>query len=300
MNGRFLIGSLLLALATLATSLPIARTAGAQDEERYVAASVECVRQLNAEGPLPMIEVTIENQSSIPLSIAYLQSFGTLRTDDVTLTGISLAKPDRISVSELADGESVTVEAPWIGGELKRSDRIVALIVTSAGIFLPACGDEEPQRVTFNGEAPDGREEQEAEGARIAAESLGQLESWLAYPVLYVLLHPDARSEAPYLAMACWYDTRFGSSAGEERQTIFSTDVTKVDREAWIWGVTGEEYADSALVEYEQVIGAEPEAEPTASSMHLVLVDGIWRWFFSGSADGLKDMPKDCGLPEFS
>lgn len=299
MYRRRLIGSLLLGLAILATSLPVTRPAAAQDE-RYVSASVECVRLLDADGPLPTIEVTIENRSAVPVNIAYLQAFGTLRTDDVALTGLSLARPERIKVTELPDGESITVEAPWIGGELRRSDRIVALIVTSAGVFLPACGDEEPQRVTFNGDAPDGREEAEAEGARIAAEALGQLESWLAYPVLYALLHPDARSEVPYLAMACWYDNRFGRSAGDDRQTIFSTEVTNVDRETWTWNVTGEEYDDSALVEYEQVIGTEPDVEPTPASMHLVIVDGVWRWFFGGSADGLKQMPRDCDLPEFS
>lgn len=299
MNGRSWIGSLLLTLAVLATPLLGARTAGAQDE-RFVTAEVECLRLLDAEGPLPTIEVTIENQSGLTLRIAYLQSFGTLRSDDGSLNGLSLAKPKKISVTDLPDGESVTLEAPWSGRELKRSDTIVALIVTSAGVFLPACGDEKPQRVTYGGETPDGARAEDEESARIAAAALGQLESWLAFPVLYALLHPDARSEVPYMAMACWYDRQFGAAAGDKRQTIYSTAVKEVGRESWTWAVTGEAYDESALVSYEQVIGTSPDAKPTEASMHLVQVDGIWRWFFGGSAEGIANMPQDCDLPDFS
>jgi hypothetical protein len=292
-------GSFLLTLAILATPLLSARTVGAQ-EERFVSAAVECVRVLDAEGPLPTVEVTIENQSDLTLHIAFVQSFGTLRSDEGSLPGLSLARPERISVTELPDGESVTLEAPWNGGELKKSDTIVAMIVTSAGIFLPGCGDEEPQRMTYDGETPDGASAQDAESAAIAAATLGQLESWLAYPALYALLHPDARSEVPYLAMACWYDLRFGAAAGDERQTIYSTEVKEVGREPWTWAVTGEAYEESAVVNYEQVIGTAPDAEPTEASMHLVQVDGIWRWFFGGSAEGIEKMPRNCDLAEFS
>jgi hypothetical protein len=292
-------GNLLLTLAILATPLLSARTGGAQ-EARFVTAAVECVRVLDAEGPLPAVEVTIENQSDLTLRIAYVQSFGTLRSDDGSLPGLSLAKPKKISVTELSDGERVTIEAPWNGGELKRSDTIVALIVTSAGVFLPACGDEEPQRMNYDGETPDGASAQDAESAAIAAATLGQLVSWLAYPVLYALLHPDARSEVPYMAMACWYDQRFGAAAGDERQMIYSTEVKEVGHEPWTWAVTGDAYEDSAVVSYEQVIGTSPDAEPTEASMHLVQVDGIWRWFFGGSAEAIAKMPKECGLAEFS
>ena len=135
-------------------------------------------------------------------------------------------------------------------------------------------------------------------GGGIAAEAIGQLEAWRAYPALYALLHPDAQEAVSFAAMTCWYSVRFGPPHTDETQTIFSTEATDVAADDWTWGVNGTTYDGSAEVTYEQAIGQSEDAEPDESVMHLVEVDGVWRWFFGGSAEGVAGLATDCELPE--
>jgi hypothetical protein len=297
MLGRRLFGSLLLTFTMLASSLLGSGTAVAADG-RYVSAGAECVRVIDGTNGLPKVEVTIENHSALTLHVAYVRSLGSSRDSEPGLTGLRLEQPEIDSVIEVPDGESVALEAAWAGGDLKRSDAVVALVVTSAGAFLPSCEDKEPQKMTYDGAAPEGDRAEAEESARVGAATIGQLESWRAYPALYALLHPDAREAVPFETMACWYAGQFGPPVTKTTPTIFSTEIDKVSWEPWTWPVAGATYEESAAISYSQAIGtSKADAKSVNASMHMVRVDGIWRWFFGGSAEGVARLPTKCDLP---
>jgi hypothetical protein len=294
--------NLLVAFAIVAVSLlPLlnARNGAAQGtDERYVTAAATCLQTLGSDTGLPLVEVAIENRSDLTLHVAYVRSFGSAPIRQESPTGLKLEAPQAVTVIDVPDGETVTFEAPWAGGELRRSHTILALVVTSAGIFLPACDTDEPERMTYQGDAPEGKRAAMEESAAIAADAIGQLEAWRAYPALYALLHPDAQDAVSYAAMTCWYSVRFGPPDTDDTQTIYSTETTDVASDDWTWAVNGARYDGSAEVTYEQAIGRSEDAKPEGSKMHLVQVDGVWRWFFGGSAEGVAGLATDCELPE--
>src|SRR5687767_9409327 len=101
MRSRWIGASGLLALAIVSTSLLGAATGRAADE-RNVTVAAECVRTIGSDTGLPAVRVTIENQSQLPLHIAYLQSFGSAPIGDEGPTGLKLDKPKRAKVIDVA------------------------------------------------------------------------------------------------------------------------------------------------------------------------------------------------------
>jgi hypothetical protein len=291
----------LLALALLASALPDVGRAAAQvqtAEERYVSVDVECDEARG--GTTPRIEVTIANHSGLPLAVAYLSSFATAEAVGAAgLQGLPLEEPAEQPTIDVENGETVTLRAPWLGPRPRASHPVmIALVVTSAGAFIPACEDPQAQRLTFDG--PVGTVAEETiESATVAAEMIGQLEAWHAYPALYAILHPDAQAEASFEKVACWYAAQFGPPQTDETRTIYSTEVLDVEIVEWTWSVSGTTYEGAAEVTYEQTTGVFPDAdEPEETEEHLVWHDGVWRWFFGTSPERLADLPDECDLPE--
>jgi len=114
-------------------------------------------------------------------------------------------------------------------------------VVTSSGILIPLCGDVQPAKITF-GLAPLADVDAQQEVIKIAAETMGILESWRAYPALYALLHPDVKAATSFPAVACWYANQYGTIDAPVGDGITATAVTATE--------------------------------------HLVTADGQWRWFF--------------------
>jgi hypothetical protein len=127
-------------------------------------------------------------------------------------------------------------------------------------------------------------------------ETLGQLESWRAYPALYQLLHPDAQAAVPFEAMACWYAERYGLPSDPLVTLVFDNAVDAVSFAPWTWQVSGATYPNAAAVDYRQTVGTIVQSEEVATSFHLVEVDGQWRWFFGVSRDALAALPTTCDL----
>jgi hypothetical protein len=293
---RRTIGCLLLFLVAFAA--PVFAPTASAASKRTVTATIECIRVADSDSRLPQINVTIENHSGLPLTIAYLQSFGAGPNMDHGLSGLRLEDPKVGSTYEIADGDKETFEPVWAGVDIHRSDVIVALVVTSAGILLPSCDKDGTQTLTLDEQVPGNDDDLAEESAGIAATTIGQLESWRAYPALYALLYPDAQAAISFNQIACWYAERFGPPVNDGVNSIFSTTVDKVDWASWEWKVSGEKFEQSAVVSYSQAIGVTAvSTEQAAGVMHLVQIDGIWRWFFGSSAEGIKSLPSDCGLP---
>jgi hypothetical protein len=267
-------------------------------EDRYVSVGATCVRDISSESLFPTVEVTIENESGLTLSISYLHSFGSPPDSARTLTGLKMEDPGDLPVETIPDGETVTHEATWGGGDLTRSDTVSVLAVTSAGVFLSSCNDEEPHTYVYEGDTPIVEGEEAEESATIAALAIGQLESWRAYPALYSLIHPEARERISFEQITCWYVERYGPPVTDDVQTIFSTEVSKVVWADWTWNVSGTLFEESAEITYSQSSGFSPEeSESVEAVMHLVREDGLWRWFFGSSAEGVAAMSSSCDLP---
>lgn len=297
-NWRLVVTSLLLGSAVISPHLSPAR--GSAADSRYVSIGATCLRDISSDSLLPTVEVAIENESGLPLHIAYLQAFGTSPDRETELPGLKLEDPGVLPVQEVPAGKSVNLEAVWGGVELTRGHEVVVLAVTSAGAFLASCSDTEPRTYAYEKTTTPVKESDEAaESAQIAALMIGQLEAWRAYPALYSLIHPDVREKISFTQITCWYTERYGPPVTDKVQTIFSTAVSKVAFADWTWKVTGTEFKDSAEITYSQTSGIAPDqGEPVEAEMHLVRTDGLWRWFFGSSAEGVAGLSDSCTLPE--
>jgi hypothetical protein len=275
----------LLILTLVGPSLSGGYPAAAQSSHQGVTASAECVDVSQVdEGS---IEVTIDNESGMPIAVSYVESFITGQAFNPEWT---MSDPGKTRTRTVEDGDRLTIDVTWnqvrMEGELG-----AALVVTSAGILLPMCDGRE---VGLNRPLGDGPVNDE-ELARIAAETIGALEMWRAYPALYALLHPDAQELIPFETVACWYADQFGLPS-EWKQTAFAITVLDVTFAGWTWSVTGDEYVDAAEVTYEQDIGGMGQTGTFENIMHLVSEDGQYRWFFGGDLATIESMPTDCDL----
>jgi hypothetical protein len=110
------------------------------------------------------------------------------------------------------------------------------------------------------------------EQAAATAVYLSQLEAADDLETLYDWLHPDAQAVVPKEAVVGWYTAEWlPRRPGPIR-------VTDVETGEWTWPVTGETYAHTATVAYEQ-----PFADGTIERDVVRLVQdeqGLWRWFF--------------------
>jgi hypothetical protein len=256
---------------------------GAAAPSRTVAATVSCSPA--GHGKSPTVTVKLINHSGALLVISYAHGFTTPAAFAVKLRLADQAKPANVTV---ADGKSRTVTVPWDDLRAEKTDAGGALVVTNFGALTPVCGKS---AATLKlGTKPTSPARLKLESDQIAARTLGQLEAWQAYPALYALLHPDARAELPFSALACWYANQFAA------QAVASTTVDSVSFSSWIWPVNGRGYADAATILVTQQISDAAGQHPVTSSEHLVLADGQWRWFFGASRQSLAALPRQCAL----
>lgn len=289
-----------LALLALLAALPPAGTARAQSgERRTVTASADCQRVMGETSGLPRVEVTIKNRSGAPVRIGYLRAFGSAPDRADGVTGLAMTAFETSETITVDDGQTQRFEAAWGGVELKRSDEIVALVATSAGLLLPTCDAEEPETLTLPKEAPEDDAAARVEAVTLGAAMIGQLEALRAYPALYALMHADGREAVSFEAMSCWYLPQFGPPVDDETVAIGATTVDEVRFLDWTWGVNGRAYPDAAEVDQTQEIGpVGGNAEASESTIHLVEEDGIWRWFFGSTAEGVAGLSDSCDIPE--
>jgi hypothetical protein len=278
-------------LIALLISLCLTPGAAAQSP-RMVSASARCF-DAGTSGQ-PEVEVTVTNQTGKPLTVSYVHGF---TTSQAFVPMVRTEAPAPFAPVVVADGATETLRAPWddlgdppgyIGG---------ALVVTSAGALVPGCSDrpvDADERLL--GPAPTSDEEARQEAASIAVQTLGQLESWRAYPALYLLLHPDAQTEVPFATLACWYAEQYGVSEDPLVTLVFANEVDSVTFDSWTWAVNGTTYPLAAEVEYRQTSGTIAKSAEVAATLHLVEVDGQWRWFFGESQEALTALPTDCDL----
>lgn len=246
----------------------------------------------------PKVRVTIENQTGLLLHVAYAGSFATSPAVGAELTGLRLADPGPLTIVDIRDGATVTVNAPWAGGDVKDSTVVVALVVTSGGIALPNCGSLNATAVRVTGPLPTVAGEEGEESAMIAAQTIGQLEAWRAYGPLYALLHPDARAQFSFEQIACWYVDQYGLPGAKGATTIDATTVDDVSFVNWTWAGGLTEYTGAAEVTVTQSLVIPPGDKTTTTYVeHLVRVNGVWRWFFGTAVDSTAHRTESCGLP---
>lgn len=285
----------LLALAQPFVSMVPVRAAA----PRTVTARVACARVIGEASGLPKIEATIKNRTGAPLRIGYLRAFGTAQNLEGGFTGLAMSASASEETITVEDGQTRRFPVEWGGVALKRSDAIVALIVTNAGLLLPGCGEQEPRTLTLPADAPADDDAATVEAAARGAEMIGQLESLRAYPALYALMHPDGRAAVSLEAMTCWYLGQFGPPVTPDTPAVVATTVESVRIADWTWGVNGKIYPDAAEVKQTQEIGVPPKGgEAETATIHLVEEDGIWRWFFGATREGIAGLTESCAIPE--
>ncbi len=257
----------------------------AQSSERTVTATADCV--LVTQVDEGSIDVTIDNDAGMPIAVSYVEPF---ITGQAFSPQWLMEDPGRARTRTVEDGDRLTISVPW--NDLPQDGELgAALVVTSAGVLMPMCDGRE---VELN--RPLGADADSDEGlATIAAETIGALEMWRAYPALYALLHPDAQELIPFETIACWYADQFGTP-GEWKEGVFATTVLDVTFNPWTWSVNGEEYEDAVAITYQQQIGTMARTEAVESTMHLVPEDGQYRWFFGSSLDDIESLPTSCDL----
>jgi hypothetical protein len=267
------------------------------DATRSFSALALCSRATAAGDPVA-VKVQIANHTGLILYVAYVHALATAQDLQGGLAGLRLSDPGPQQVIPIADGVTATVAAPW-AGQVPPGRFVVALVVTSAGIVLPECDASQPAQVTLTDPLPTVAGEEAGQSARIAAETIGYLEAWRAYPALYALLHSDARAAASFTQVACWYAAQYGPPVTGNARTIYSTKVMGVSFGDWTWGVNGKTYPTTAEVRYQQRSGIfpYPGSATEDGTEHLVRVDGVWRWFFGTSRDSLANHRGDCNLP---
>ena len=277
---RMLLGLTILGLAGLPAS------GGMAAIQRSVMATVVCREGTAGPG---VVEVDVFNYTESFLQVSYVRA----------LAPRGPAFPPGIGEWLLANGEQIAVNAPRLASEIPAGEG--ALVVTSAGVLVIPCDPAAPgQPVTKSltlGPTPTSDEERRREGARIAAESLGQLESLYAFDALYALLHPDAQAAVSFEALGCWYLDEYAPVT-----TPGAVTVTGLTFGPWQWSAGNSFYPEAAEIAFRQRFETGsggpggPQVEERAGVEHLSFANGQWRWFFGGSQTWLNSLRTDCGV----
>ncbi|MBN9013067.1 MAG: hypothetical protein J0H25_08460 [Rhizobiales bacterium] len=262
--------------------------------ERAISATASC--DPSGANGAPEVTVKIVNHSGGVLTVGYVYGFTTPQAFTMRMILADQGKPVTATV---ADGATNTLAAGWDNLRNGEGDVGGARIVTSLGPLTPLCGDARGDTLTL-GPAPASAQEAKIAAVTTAATTLGQLESWRAYPALYTLLHSDAKAQVSFKAIACWYAAQYGTADSPADRGVFSTKVTSAEFGDWTWGVTDKHYPDAAKLTISQQIGNVAQTQPTTSSEHLVLSGGLWRWFFGGSRAVIDAQSTDCDLGDLA
>jgi hypothetical protein len=277
----------LLIILPLAGSPALAQTSG-----RTVTATARCV-EWSKSAPAH-VEVVLTNNSGLPISLSYLHGWTTSEALNPTFL---MRDPGETVSQSIQDGDTLVVQAPWDDLRRHEGDIGMAIVVTSAGVQMPECSGNDATLVRPLGPKPTNGTEAVKENAKIAAETIGWLEAWRAYPALYALLHPDSQAEVSFSAVACWYADQYGIPT-DWKDSVFTTDVLDVSIGPWTWGVTGQEYGNAAAISYTQDISTMSKSAPVTGTEHLVSDqgDGQFRWFFGLSKEEITAQPTNCDL----
>lgn len=270
--------------------------ADAQGGDRRATATAVCAPAVGGEGATVTVAVT--NESAAPLWVYAVEGFSTPQAfSPFYVEGPGVELVDVL----IEDGHSVGVTGRWTGRSGGEGEGLVggAIVVTNVGVLTPICSPRaaDAGELTLDGPLPGDMTELRMEQARYMAETLGRLEGWRAYPLLYALLHPDAQAAlGGYDRLACWYADQYGMPGDPQRRFVFSTDVSVAKPAPWEWEVTGTTYGIAVAYDYEQEVGTMAEAETVSGTAHLAEDDdGIWRWFFGSSRAAIDALPERCG-----
>jgi hypothetical protein len=278
-------------LVTLAFDSVLAGARTSAATSRTVTATATCD---DGNGNQPTVSVKVTNHSGSPLVISYAHGFTTPQVFQVRM---KMTDPGTVTPSTVADGKTATITAPWDDLREDAGDVGGALLVTNLGNLVPACTTNPADQGKLSlGPAPTSAAAKKKEAVEIAAKTLGELESWRAYPALYALLHPDSRAAVPFNALACWYADRYGTVDTPADQGILNTTVTSVSFGAWTWSLNDKRYPDAAAVAISQQIGTIAKSQPSTSTEHLVAADGQWRWFFGSTDADVAALDTSCDL----
>ena len=264
----------------------------AQSSARTVTATARCVEW--AKSAPAHVEVALTNNSKLPISVSYVHGWTTGQALNPTFL---MRDPGETVSQSVQDGDTLVLQAPWDDLRTHDGDVGMAIVVTSAGVLMPICDGNEAGLEKPLGPKPTNGQEAVTELATIAAETIGVLETWRAYPALYALLHPDAQAAVSFRKVACWYADQYGIPS-TWKQSVFSTEVLDVSTGMWTWDVNGKEYGNAAAVTYEQEIGTMSKSSPVTSVAHMVSDggDGQFRWFIALSSDEIAAQTESCDL----
>ena len=115
------------------------------------------------------------------------------------------------------------------------------------------------------------------------ASRLADLEIASDWDGLYAALHPDAQAVVPFEALAGWYANDFLPRGP------YPIEIVDVRFVSWTWPVTGVTYSWTAEVAYRQTFWDDGAEVTLDADVHLVEVDGDWRWFFGADMAFLAD-----------
>ena len=270
-------------------------TVWAQAEERQVTATADCLQGSVDRDPLVRVEV--RNESGIPLRVIAVDGFS---TGQVYRPSFSAGPADDVLDLEVADGDRIAIDARWSGKAGGDGEGLIggAVVVTSLGVMTTTCSDRpaDAGQLVLTDPSPRTAQERQLQDARSMAETIGRLESWRAYPLLFALLHPDAQDAVGFDKLQCWYVGEYGLPSQPDERLVFSTTVSVAEVEPWTWEVSEDTYEVAVSYDYEQEVGTIAETETVTGTAHLAQEDGVWRWFFGTSQDAIDDLPRTCGV----
>jgi hypothetical protein len=277
-------------VALIMITVGAAGPVSAQDPraDRNVSAQAECYHSSGAAGST--VSVDIDNEYGRPIVVLYVHGF---TSGEAFNPEFAMEEPDPTLDIVIDDGESEQLSGGWDVFGIEGREMGAVLVVTSAGVLIPVCGGGSASLVNEPGGLPDSESDELLESVDAFVDTYGRLFSWHAYPALYALLHPDVQERVNFYQFACWSVEHFGTAA-EWKDVIFDTTVTDVALEDWEWRGGEIEYDDAAEVSYEQKVGSLVETRVEESVMHLVEVDGAWRWFFGSSPQSIEELPDRC------
>lgn len=280
------LGALLCAFVLLSGCWPSIPSTSAQPAAGadQVRASVHC------DGSA--LTITIENDFWNSIGIAYVTAFGGPANPIFLWTETDPALRVRIEKGDWRAIEATVMEQPT-----RKSGPVVgALVVTTAGVLMPACDGGEVGLMDSPGESPADINAASDSLVALAMLTIGRLESLRAWDALYALLHPDVQDRVPPVALACWYAGTYGT-ADNWKDSVINTKVDAIaTADNWDWIAGGITYDQAVEVTYTQTIGTLTSSHPVEATMHFVQVDQEYRWFFGNRVDSLNHLDTDCGL----
>ncbi|MGC4105640.1 MAG: hypothetical protein QM753_04685 [Thermomicrobiales bacterium] len=242
----------------------------------------------------PSVSISIDNGFWNSIELTYVAAFSTPQALDPTFSPISADAPAPQHIDRHAWLQiEATAPADW-EGDARMAHGV--LVVTTAGVLMPMCNEGFSGLLDDPGETPVDIVDANRILVTAAMMTIGRLESLRAYDALYALLHPDVQERVPPAALACWYAGQYGT-ARDWKDSVFSTDVDAISTvEDWEWIAGGTTYRQAIAVDYTQEIGTlTSSAQTVEETMHFVLVDGTYRWFFGNRVNSLNHLDTDCG-----